>query len=98
NSMKGAQATALYNIDAATNSLVTQAPPNDGVLNTVGMLGIKLNGAVGFNIVSSGPDKNDAWLTTGGALYSVDLKSGKATRGGKTDGLPGYLTDIAGMD
>ena len=37
-------ATALYDIDAAGH-LLTQAPPNDGVLNTVGMLGVKTNGA-----------------------------------------------------
>src|SRR5215218_1406401 len=76
NAVKGTQSTTLYNIDAATGSLVTQAPPNDGVLNTVGSLGIKLDGAVGFNIVSSATDKNEAWLTMGGALYAVDLKTG----------------------
>src|SRR5262245_28165772 len=43
NSMKGATATALYNIDATTESLVLQAPPNDGTLNTIGPLGIKLS-------------------------------------------------------
>ncbi len=42
NSWKGTKATTLYNIDAATGALVTQAPPNDGVLNTIGSLGIKL--------------------------------------------------------
>jgi len=98
NSMKGTQSTTLYDIDATTASLVTQAPPNDGVLNTVGPLGIKLEGAVGFNIVSSAPDQNEAWLTAGGALYSVDLKTGKATMVGKFNGLPGYLTDIAWTD
>ena len=55
NSFKGTKATTLYNIDAATGSLVTQAPPNDGVLNTVGSLGIAVNGPVAFNIVSSRP-------------------------------------------
>ena len=98
NSLKGTQATALYNIDATTESLVLQAPPNDGVLNTIGPLGVKLSGNVGFNIVASAPDKNDAWMTMGGALYSVDLKTGKATMVGKIDGLPGFLTDIAWMD
>jgi Domain of unknown function (DUF4394) len=98
NSVKGAQSTTLYAIDAATNALVTQAPPNDGILNTVGDLGLKLNGAVGFNIVASAPDKNEAWLSHGGALYAVDLKTGKATMVGKIDGLPGFLTDIAWMD
>src|SRR6516225_1898135 len=44
NSWKGAKATTLYNIDAATGALVTQAPPNDGVLNTVGSLGMTVSG------------------------------------------------------
>src|SRR5215470_5269012 len=73
NSYKGTQATALYNIDAATGALVTQAPPNDGVLNTVGSLGVTLSGPVAFNIVASQPDKNEAWLVTGGALHAVHL-------------------------
>jgi hypothetical protein len=97
NSFKGTKATALYNVDATTGSLVTQAPPNDGVLNTVGALGIKLNGAIAFNIVAQGED-NAAWLASGGNLYSVDLKTGKATMAGKIEGLPGKLSDIAWID
>ena len=98
NSWKGTQATTLFNIDAGTGSLVTQAPPNDGILNTVGSLGIPVNGPIAFNIVASQPDKNDAWLATAGALYSVDLKTGKATMAGKIEGLSGSLTDIAWLD
>jgi uncharacterized protein DUF4394 len=90
-------ATALYDIDAATGSLVSQAPPNDGILNTIGSLGIKLNGAIAFNIVNKGED-NAAWLATGGMLYSVDLKTGKATSAGKLEGVNGKLTDIAWVD
>jgi hypothetical protein len=90
-------ATALYDIDAATGSLVSQAPPNDGVLNTIGALGIKLDGPVAFNIVVKGED-NAAWLVTGGTLYSVDLKTGKATAAGKIEGLTGKLSDIAWID
>ena len=97
NSRKGATATTLYNIDATTGSLVTQAPPNDGVLNTVGPLGIALNEPVAFNIVADG-EGNNAWLTTGGNLYSVDLKSGKATLVGKIEGLTGRLKDITWVD
>ena len=89
-------ATALYNIDEAGH-LLTQAPPNDGVLNTVGMLGVKLEGPVAFNIVAKGED-NAAWLVTGGMLYSVDLKTGKAASAGKIEGLSGNLTDIAWID
>jgi hypothetical protein len=89
-------ATALYDIDEAGH-LLSQAPPNDGVLNTIGMLGIKLDGPVAFNIVARGED-NAAWLVTGGTLYSVDLKTGKATAAGKIEGLAGKLSDIAWID
>ncbi len=89
-------ATALYDIDAS-GTLLTQAPPNDGILNTVGSLGIKLNGATAFNIVNKGED-NAAWLVTGGMLYSVDLKTGKATSAGKLEGVTGKLSDIAWID
>ena len=98
NSYKGTKSTTLYNIDAATGSLVTQAPPNDGILNTVGPLGISVKGPVAFNIVATGPDQNAAWLATNGMLYSVDLKTGKATMAGKLNGLTGTLTDIAWLD
>ena len=77
---------------------MTQAPPNDGVLNTVGALGMTVNGPVAFNIVAIGEDQNDGWLVAGGALYSVDLKTGKATMAGKIEGLSGTLTDIAWID
>src|ERR1044072_8902613 len=89
--------TALYDIDMTTSSLVSQAPPNDGVLNTIGSLGVKLNGGVAFNIVNKGED-NAAWLETAGMLYSVDLKTRKATSAGKLEGVSGKLTDIAWMD
>ena len=98
NSWKGAKATTLYNIDAATGVLVTQAPPNDGVLNTVGSLGMPVSGPVAFNIVSTGEDKNEGWLVANGALYSVDLKTGKASMVGKIEGLSGTLGDIAWID
>jgi hypothetical protein len=98
NSWKGTAATTLFNIDAATGALVTQAPPNDGVLNTVGSLGMAISGPVAFNVVASAPEKNDAWLATGGSLYAVDLKTGKATMAGKLEGLSGSLSDIAWLD
>ena len=89
-------ATALYDIDEAGH-LLSQAPPNDGVLNTIGTLGVKLEGPVAFNIVNKGED-NAAWLMNAGTLYSVDLKTGKATMAGKIEGLSGTLSDIAWME
>lgn len=95
NSVKGTKETTLYNIDAANGLLVRQAPPNDGVLNTIGSLGIRVNGPVAFDIVNTGEGQNDAWLVTGGQLYQVDLKTGKAKQIGALAGVRGAITDIA---
>lgn len=98
NAMKGSKETTLYNIDAATGALVSQVPPNDGLLNTIGPLGVNISGPAAFNIVAVGEGRNEAWLVTGGALYAVDLKRGKATLAGNIEGLPGNPTDIAWID
>jgi len=97
NSVKGTKETTLYNIDASTGTLVRQAPPNDGVLNTIGALGIKLNGPAAFDIQPSGEGDNTAWLFNGGTLYKVDLKSGKATAAGQI-AIKGQVSDIAYMN
>ena len=94
NSMKGAKETTLYDIDAS-GALVRQAPPNDGVLNSVGMLGIEA-GAVAFDIVA-GDASNEAWLMNGKTLYKVDLATGKATEAATISGVDGGVRDIAAM-
>jgi hypothetical protein len=76
NSMKGAKETTLYDIDAS-GALVKQAPPNDGVLNSVGMLGMEA-GNVAFDIVA-GDATSEGWLMNGKTLYKVDLATGKAS-------------------
>ena len=95
NSFAGTKETALYDVDAATGTLVKQAPPNDGILNTIGSLGVKIDGSIAFDIASDGKGGNTAWLAAGGALHTVDLATGKATAVGKIDGLKGRLSDIA---
>lgn len=92
NSVKGAKETALFDIDAS-GTLLKQAPPNDGVLNSVGKLGVAGNG-VAFDIVSDGAG-NGAWLVAGDTLYSVDLTSGAAIAKGKITGLTGQVRDMA---
>jgi hypothetical protein len=94
NSVKGTKETALYNIDGTIGALVKQAPPNDGILNAVGKLGIKADN-VAFDIWSDGNGKNDAWLMVGDTLYSVALGSGKATMATKISGAKGPVRDIA---
>jgi hypothetical protein len=95
NSMNGKkpEATALYDIDATISGLIKQAPPNDGVLNAVGKLGVTVSAPVAFNIVAMG-GTNTGWLVTGGKLHQVDLETGKAKEIGALD-VSGAITDIA---
>ncbi len=95
NSMAGAKETALFDIDTAAGALVKQAPPNDGVLATVGTLGVMVSGPVAFDVWSDGQGKNVGWLLADGTLHAVDLMTGKATVVARIAGLTGRVTDIA---
>jgi hypothetical protein len=94
NSFKGTKATTLYDIDAANWTFVRQAPPNDGVLNTVGKLPAGGNGWA-FDIWSDGRGGNEGWLLAGSTLHKVDLATGKPTPVGKIGGVKGEVRDIA---
>jgi Domain of unknown function (DUF4394) len=79
NSFAGATSTTLYDIDNARNALVIQDPPNDGVLRTVGALGVQ-QPAVAFDV----GDNNGAYAVLNGErntqnLYSINLSTGRAT-------------------
>ncbi|OUJ75598.1 DUF4394 domain-containing protein [Hymenobacter crusticola] len=91
NSYIGSTSTTLYNLDEANSRLVTQNPPNDGKLNTVGALGVPTNGTaqvsdldIYFNPTTG---TNVAYMTTSvvsltsiaSTLYTVDLTTGAAT-------------------
>jgi hypothetical protein len=81
NSLAGALATstALYDIDHARNVLVRQNPPNDGVLETVGPLGVDADEWSGFDVF--GPDHAFALLQVDdlSAFHRVNLATGAAT-------------------
>lgn len=97
NSFAGTKETALYDLDAANGTYLRQAPPNDGILNTLGSLSLKLGDAVAFDIASDGKGGNTGWLLVGGALYSLDIANGSTKMVGKIAGLTGKVTDIAVM-
>jgi hypothetical protein len=76
-----ATGTTLYDIDASPDALVIQAPPNDGILNTVGGT-FRANGLTGFDI-APGNTAFAAFKATGGPRYcgpttiaSIDLATG----------------------
>src|SRR6185503_3228958 len=54
NNFAGATTTVLYDIDSGRDVLVTQNPPNNGTLNTVGALGVDTSDVVGFDITNPG--------------------------------------------
>jgi len=89
NSYIGSEATTLYDYDESRNILVSQIPPNNGTLNTIGLSGIVLNPAnksvdmdIYFNQVSG---TNTAYLvantlaSNNDNLYTVNTTTGMAT-------------------
>ena len=74
-------ATTLFAIDSTRDLLVKVAPPNDGVVTTVGRLGIDATAAAGFDIWGDVSPEAYAALVVGGVtqLYTIDLTTGRAT-------------------
>jgi trimeric autotransporter adhesin len=81
----GTTATQLLLIDVATNSLLLQNPPNDGVLTPIGRLDSMLTftGVAGFDIVGGEDGLALAALQPTGAaqstLYRINLRTGATT-------------------
>lgn len=94
NAYAGTQATALYNVDLASSSLMQQNPPNDGIQQVVGKIADGLKAAA-LDIQSDGKGGNTAYLLTGTTLHTLDLATGKPTTLGEVAGLPGTVIDIA---
>jgi hypothetical protein len=86
--------TAMYDIDAKIGALIQQTKPNDGVLKSIGKLGVELGASVAFDIQTTADGKNTAWLVTAGKLHTVALDTGKATMVAPIAGLPGDLRDV----
>jgi outer membrane protein assembly factor BamB len=95
NSFKGTKETALYDIDTTLGVFLKQAPPNDGVLATIGMAEVK-GQAIAFDIESDGAGNNTGWLVAGDRLMKLDIATGKTMAVGKLP-VKGQVRDIAVM-
>jgi Ca2+-binding RTX toxin-like protein len=102
NGFAGATATTLFGIDATSDSLVIQNPPNNGTLVAVGTgLGAgDITDVVGFDILAQAGNTNVGFaaLTTNGTssgLYTVDLTTGTATLVGNFGGPVPLLRGLA---
>ncbi len=81
NNFAGATSTTLFVIDSNADVLVRQDPPNNGVLNTIGSLGIDASTILGFDIRSVGGNETAlAAIDVGGvsSLYNINLTTGQA--------------------
>lgn len=83
NSFAGTTTTVLYDLEANSNVLAIQNPPNNGTLVDVGALGVDIAGSGGFDIAGGGNGLALAALrvgTTGPmSLYAINLTTGAAT-------------------
>ncbi|MEG3839561.1 DUF4394 domain-containing protein [Microcoleus sp. herbarium14] len=82
NNFAGATSTTLFVIDSNSDVLVRQDPPNNGVLNTIGSLGIDAGTVLGFDIRSVGGNETAlAAIDVGGvsSLYNINLTTGRAS-------------------
>ena len=77
NNFAGATATTLFVIDYLTNSLYTQAPPNNGTLNLVSTLSLDINQGNGFDIGGTSGTAMGIFSTQETTyLCSVNLQTG----------------------
>src|SRR5262249_9462732 len=85
-----------YAIDSALDILLIQNPPNSGVLNTVGSLGVNTGDNVGFEI-SGATGIAYAALQIGAVsdFYTIDLLTGQSTLVGDIGDGTVLLLDIA---
>jgi len=92
NNFAGGTSTTLFVIDSNLDVLVRQDPPNNGVLNTIGSLGVDAGTVLGFDVRSvGGRDVAVAALEVGGVsgLYNINLTTGQASFAGQiADGRP----------
>ncbi len=82
-----ATGTTLYDLDAALNTLVIQAPPNNGTLNTVATIAFNSfqENFLGFDIAPSGTAYVAGWDGRRNVLATLDLISGRVSILGRID-------------
>lgn len=77
-SVARAPSTRTFDIDPALDVLVLQEPPNDGLLKTVGPLGVDFGVVGGFDILTDAAGRDHGFAVSGQTLYRVDLATGAA--------------------
>lgn len=92
-----ATATEMFDIDSNLDILVRQEPPNDGILHTVGKLGVDFPVEAGFEIVTEGSGAETGWAAFDDRLFRIDLTTGQATPAGTIGGSPGGIVGLSSI-
>ena len=93
----GAADTKLFVIDGERDVLALQDPPNDGVLATVGPLGVDFGPLGGFDIWTDSAGQDHPWAASGDVLYAVDLRTGGARTLGRIAGAEAGVVSLAAV-
>ena len=98
NSFATTATTTLYAIDAVTDTLFTQNPPNNGTLGLPVALGVDASSVSGFDI-DAVTNTGYAVFTVGGArnLYSINLTAAANATAATAIGAVGVAEDIRGL-
>lgn len=94
NSFGKPEKTAMYDIDAGLNALLQQTKPNEGVLATIGALGVTLDGPVALDIATTADGTNTAWVAAMGGLHLLDLGTGTVSGSQPITGSDQPLRDL----
>ena len=86
--------TQLFVLDTGRDALALQNPPNDGVLNSVGDLGVDAQGPGGFDVAQSGQAFAALTIEDTPIFGTVNLMSGAFTAVGEID-APEGITAMA---
>ena len=95
NNRAGVATTTLFELDADLDVLVVQDPANDGVLKTVGPVGMDVPALAGFDNLTDDAGRDRAFAAWGQALYSIDLATGRATSLGPIPGVSRAVISLA---
>jgi hypothetical protein len=100
NSVAGATSTLLYDLDYDLDVLAVQNPPPNGVLQTIGKLGINLAPIAGFDIFTDASGGNSAIAASGSTVYTINLSTGAAVKMGNFSrgGIIGLALIVADQD
>ncbi len=89
--LANAPMTELYAIDTTQDALSEQDPPNAGVLNTKGPLGVNAIGPVGYDIAGTNGIGYASFRRSGQSvheLFNVNEETGRATPAARFNFLP----------